>query len=44
MSVRTRSAVTVLAAGIVVLGPSVAAADPPAHDDRSRSCTAVPAR
>ena len=44
MFVRTRSAVTVLAAGIVVLGPSVAAADPPALDDRSPSCAAVLAR
>jgi hypothetical protein len=44
MSVRTRSTVTVLAATLVVLGPSAAAADPPAFDDRTPSCAAVLAR
>ncbi|MGY1673177.1 hypothetical protein [Geodermatophilus sp. SYSU D00710] len=39
---RTRSAVAVLgalAAGVVVLGPSTAAADPPALDDSTPSCS-----
>ena len=42
MSLRTRSAVPVLAAaltaGTVLLGPSAALADPPALDDRTPSC------
>ncbi|GAB3193902.1 hypothetical protein GCM10027261_10580 [Geodermatophilus arenarius] len=41
MSVRTRSAYTVLAAGVVALVPSAALADPPAGDDRTPSCSAL---
>ena len=45
MSVRTRTAVpaaaAVLAAGLLVLAPSVAAADPPAGDTRQLSCSAL---
>ncbi|MGY1726574.1 hypothetical protein ACI79J_06350 [Geodermatophilus sp. SYSU D01062] len=41
MSVRIRSACTVLAAGVVVLVPSAALADPPAGDDRTPSCSAL---
>jgi hypothetical protein len=41
MSVRTRSALCALTAGLVVLAPSAALADPPAMDDRTLSCSAL---
>ena len=41
MSVRTRSALPALVAGILVLVPSAALADPPADDDRTPSCSAL---
>ncbi|PWW22893.1 hypothetical protein JD79_02056 [Geodermatophilus normandii] len=39
MNVRTRSALCALTAGLVVLAPSAAVADPPAGDDRTPSCS-----
>ncbi len=39
MSHRTRHTLTALAAGLVVLAPSAALADPPALDDRTPTCS-----
>ena len=41
MSVRTRSTLSALVVGLVVLVPSAALADPPAQDDRTPSCSAL---
>ena len=41
MSIRSRSAVAALGAGLLLLAPSVAAADPPAGDVRELSCSAL---